>query len=215
MLVVFPVALLMLGWTMRRVFCFTIAAAGFHLALFATAEVSCSRHLCLSLYLPAFAAGSSVVPRTHGVFTRKEITLETNQSRGTIIISAAQRTLDYVLGDGRAYRYRLAVGREGFGWTGTAKVGRKAKWPDWHPPTEMRKRDPSLPNMLPGGPLNPLGARAIYLYQNGRDTLYRIHGTIDGESIGTAASSGCFRMTNSDVMDLYAMVEIDTKVIVK
>lgn len=164
---------------------------------------------------PALAAGDFVVPRTHGASTRQEIGLPTSQPRGTIIISSAQRTLDFILGDGRAYRYQIAVGREGFGWSGTAVVGRKAEWPEWRPPPEMRRRDPSLPAMLPGGPFNPLGARAVYLYQNGRDSLYRIHGTIDGESIGTAASSGCFRMTNRDVMDLYARVTIGAKVIVQ
>jgi lipoprotein-anchoring transpeptidase ErfK/SrfK len=163
----------------------------------------------------AFAGSLPEVPLTHGAFTRQEIPLASNQPHGTIIISSTQRTLHYVLGNGRAYRYRIGVGREGFGWTGAAKVGRKAEWPEWHPPKEMLQRDPSLPLMLPGGPFNPLGARAIYLHQNGRDSLYRIHGTIDGESIGTAASSGCFRMTNRDVMDLYAMVSIGAMVIVE
>lgn len=163
----------------------------------------------------AFAASNFVVPRSHGASTRQEVALPTNQPRGTIIISSAQRTLDLVLGNGRAYRYRIAVGREGFGWSGTAVVGRKAEWPEWRPPKEMLQRDPSLPAMLPGGPFNPLGARAMYLYQNGKDSLYRIHGTIDGESIGTAASSGCFRMTNRDVMDLYTRVAIGAKVIVQ
>lgn len=177
-------------------------------------DLACFWQSCANQTSAALAGNLSSVPRTHGARTREEISLATNQPRGTIIISSSERTLDYVLGNGRAYRYRIAVGREGFGWTGTAKVGRKAEWPEWRPPKEMLQRDPSLPTMMPGGPFNPLGARAIYLYQNGLDSLYRIHGTIESESIGTASSSGCFRMTNRDVMDLYSIVSIGATVIV-
>jgi lipoprotein-anchoring transpeptidase ErfK/SrfK len=201
--------------TKSRKLCIALSAAAFWLGFSGSADLGCAWQACADRLSVAFAGSLPAVPRTHGAFTRQEIPLATDQPRGTIIISSTQRTLDYVLGNGRAYRYRIAVGRESFGWTGVADVGRKAEWPEWRPPKEMLGRDPSLPSMLPGGPFNPLGARAIYLYQNGRDSLYRIHGTIDGESIGTAASSGCFRMTNRDVMDLYAMVSIGAKVIVK
>jgi lipoprotein-anchoring transpeptidase ErfK/SrfK len=195
--------------------CIALAAAVFCLGLSGSADPGCVWRDCADRVSLAHAGSLPAVPRSHGAFTRQEIPLATDQPRGTIIISSEQRTLDYVLGNGRAYRYRIAVGREGFGWAGVANVGRKAEWPEWRPPKEMLKRDPSLPSMLPGGPFNPLGARAIYLYQNGRDSLYRIHGTIDGESIGTAASSGCFRMSNRDVMDLYPMVSTGAKVIVE
>lgn len=201
--------------TLRRIVLVSLALACLQLGPLVLANYLFPPHLAGLTSSQAFAASTFVVPRTHGASTRQEIALPTNQPRGTIIISSSQRTLDYILGNGRAYRYRIAVGREGFGWSGTAVVGRKAEWPEWRPPEEMRQRDPSLPAMLPGGPFNPLGARAMYLYQNGRDSLYRIHGTIDGESIGTAASSGCFRMSNRDVMDLYARVSIGAKVIVQ
>ena len=100
-------------------------------------------------------------------------------------------------------------------WTGTVKVGGKAEWPDWRPPAEMRQRDPSLPEMMPAGPYNPLGARALYLFNGKRDTLYRIHGTNDAPSVGGFVSSGCFRMTNADVLELYSQVRIGAKVIVE
>jgi lipoprotein-anchoring transpeptidase ErfK/SrfK len=170
---------------------------------------------CILPASPAFAGNLAKIPRTHGVATREEISLQTGEARGSIIISARQKTLDYVLGNGRAYRYRIGVGRDGFGWSGIVKVGRKAEWPEWRPPKEMLQRDPTLPTMMPGGPLNPLGARAIYLFQDGRDSLYRIHGTSEAESIGAEISSGCFRMTNRDVMDLYRLVAVGAKVIVE
>jgi lipoprotein-anchoring transpeptidase ErfK/SrfK len=128
----------------------------------------------------------------------------------SIVIDTGGRTLYYVLADKRAYQYRIAVGREGFSWTGTEKVSRKQEWPDWYPPAEMRQRDPSLPVKMTGGLRNPLGAMAIYL----GDTLYRIHGTNDERSIGRAESSGCFRMLNSAVTHLASITEIGTPVAV-
>jgi lipoprotein-anchoring transpeptidase ErfK/SrfK len=128
----------------------------------------------------------------------------------TIVIDVGERKLYYVLADHRAYVYPIGVGREGFGWTGTEPVSRKQAWPDWHPPPEMRERDPSLPEKMTGGLKNPLGAMALYLGV----TLYRIHGTNDAKSIGEAQSSGCFRMLNAAVLHLASLTEIGTPVTV-
>lgn len=129
---------------------------------------------------------------------------------GSVIIDTSGRALYYVLGGGRAYRYPIAVGKEGFTWTGTQRVSRVQAWPDWRPPAEMRQRQPHLPLLMTGGVHNPLGAKAIYL----GSTLYRIHGTNDARSIGSASSSGCFRMTNANVMHLASLVRIGTTVTV-
>ncbi|MFO1090577.1 MAG: L,D-transpeptidase [Hyphomicrobiales bacterium] len=138
---------------------------------------------------------------------------------GTIIVDADNKHLYYVLEGGTAIRYGVGVGREGFEWSGHAKVGRKAKWPTWIPPKEMVARDPKAApwaNGMPGGPNNPLGARALYLYdENGKDTLYRIHGTNDPTSIGKAMSSGCIRMLNDDVAELFLRAPVGTPVVVK
>ena len=155
------------------------------------------------------------IPRNHGPSFRDEVAFETKERPGTVIIDTQTKNLFYVTGSNRALRYRIGVGREGFGWTGIVKVGRKAEWPDWRPPAEMRKRDPSLPEYVPPGPLNPLGARAIYLHKNGADTLYRIHGTNDPSTIGGNVSSGCFRMSNTDVLDLYRRMSLGARVIVR
>src|SRR5262249_61657416 len=114
----------------------------------------------------------------------------------------------YVLPEKRAYRYPISVGREGFNWTGTESISRKQAWPDWYPPAEMRERDAKLPEKMTGGLKNPLGAMALYL----GDTVYRIHGTNDGKSIGRAASSGCFRMLNAHVLHLASIAQIGTTV---
>jgi lipoprotein-anchoring transpeptidase ErfK/SrfK len=145
------------------------------------------------------------------------VSLRTREPPGTIIISTRKRRLFYVLPDGMAISYGVGVGRFGFTWRGVAKVGRKAEWPSWHPPAEMIERDPlaaEYADGMPGGPDNPLGARAMYLYEGNRDTLYRIHGTREPWSIGLAVSSGCIRMLNEEVIDLYNRVKIGTKVIV-
>lgn len=139
------------------------------------------------------------------------------EAPGTIVIDPEHRFLYLVLGQGRAKRYGIGVGREGFEWSGTAAIRRKAQWPKWIPPKEMVARDPKAaqwPDGMPGGPDNPLGARALYLYQGEVDTLYRIHGTPDAGSIGRAVSSGCIRMLNADVAELYDRVAIGTKVVV-
>jgi lipoprotein-anchoring transpeptidase ErfK/SrfK len=145
------------------------------------------------------------------------VDFETPERPGTIIINADQRALYHVQGEGEAIRYGVAVGKAGFEWSGIAKVGRMVVWPRWTPPKSMIERRPELArwaNGMPGGRSNPLGARAIYLYANGRDTLFRIHGTNEPWSIGTAASSGCIRMLNEEVTTLYDTIEIGTKVIV-
>lgn len=156
-----------------------------------------------------------LVPRSHGPVTKRLMASDTTERPGTILISTAARTLDFVVEPGKVARYAIGVGRDGFTWTGTVSVGDKAEWPSWRPPAEMLRRDPDLPEMVPPGPYNPLGARAIYLYEGGKDTLYRIHGTNDAPTIGGFVSSGCFRMTNADVLDLYAKVRIGAKVIVR
>ncbi|MDX1822725.1 MAG: L,D-transpeptidase [Paracoccaceae bacterium] len=155
------------------------------------------------------------VPRDHGPTSRRIVAFQSGEKPGTIIISNTDRTLHVVLGNDQAARYDISVGRDGFVWTGTTTVGRKAEWPEWRPPAEMRQRDPSLPSFVPSGPYNPLGARAIYLYSGGRDTLYRIHGTNSAETVGGFETSGCFRLTNADVIELFDKVAVGTKVIVK
>jgi len=145
------------------------------------------------------------------------VRFRTPERPGTILVKTHTRRLFYVLGDGFAIRYGVAVGKEGFDWAGIAKVGRKVEWPTWTPPASMIERRPELAkwaNGMPGGPDNPLGARAIYLFDGSRDTLFRIHGTNEPESIGSAASSGCIRMLNEEVTELYDNVTIGTKVIV-
>jgi lipoprotein-anchoring transpeptidase ErfK/SrfK len=129
---------------------------------------------------------------------------------GTIIINTTERRLYYVLGGGQAIRYGIGVGRDGFTWAGTTAVSAKKEWPDWTPPAEMIARRPGLPRHMKGGIDNPLGARAMYL----GSSLYRIHGSNEPETIGQAVSSGCFRMTNEDVVDLYSRVNIGAKVVV-
>jgi lipoprotein-anchoring transpeptidase ErfK/SrfK len=130
---------------------------------------------------------------------------------GTIIINTSERRLYLVQNDGTALKYGIGVGREGFQWAGTQSITRKAEWPDWRPPSQMLKRRPDLPRYMPGGPANPLGARAMYL----GSSMYRIHGSNEPETIGTAVSSGCIRMTNDDVIDLYNRVRVGTTVVVK
>ena len=144
----------------------------------------------------------------------------TDEKPGTIIIDTRRRYLYLVLGNDKAKRYGIGVGRAGFQWSGVARVGRKQEWPDWYPPKEMIERElkkygRKLPEKMEGGPNNPLGARALYLFQGNKDTLYRIHGTNQPWTIGRAVSSGCIRMRNEDVIDLYKRVPVGAKVIVK
>ncbi len=149
---------------------------------------------------------SALAPRLQ----RQVVDYPTRFAAGTVVIDTAQTYLYYVIGDGKAIRYGIGVGRVGFTWSGTQAVTRKAEWPDWTPPTEMIARQPSLPRWMAGGEGNPLGARAIYL----GSTIYRIHGTNMPETIGHKVSSGCIRMLNADVTDLYSRVGVGTKVVV-
>ena len=135
----------------------------------------------------------------------------TNEAPGTIIVQSDQRYLYVVQPGGRALRYGIGVGRDGFRWQGLVKITQKKEWPDWTPPDEMIARQPYLPRWMAGGPGNPLGARAMYL----GNTVYRIHGTNQPQTIGTAVSSGCFRLTNPDVSDLYDRIPVGTKVIIR
>jgi len=141
---------------------------------------------------------------------RQIVSYATREAPGTIIIDTPNTYLYYVLGGGQAIRYGIGVGRDGFTWSGVQSVTRKAEWPDWTPPPEMIARQPYLPRQMAGGPGNPLGARAMYL----GGTVYRIHGTNAPQTIGTHVSSGCIRLTNQDVTDLYSRVNVGTKVIV-
>jgi lipoprotein-anchoring transpeptidase ErfK/SrfK len=133
---------------------------------------------------------------------------------GTVVVDTKDRQLFFVMPDRKAIRYGVAVGDEAYGWTGTARVARKAEWPSWNPPAEMKQRWPHV-RPMDGGPANPLGARALYLFDGNRDTLYRIHGTNEPEKIGQAVSSGCIRMRNIDVVDLYNRVQPNAKVVVR
>jgi lipoprotein-anchoring transpeptidase ErfK/SrfK len=157
----------------------------------------------------------SNIPRQ---FHRQPVRDPTGEPPGTITVDPGQRFLYLSQPDGRAIRYGIGVGRQGFSWNGVATVQAKREWPTWYPPVEMQQRDERArqwANGMPGGSTNPLGARALYLYQNGRDTLYRIHGTAEANSIGQAVSSGCIRLLNADVIDLYDRVPIGTRVVVR
>jgi lipoprotein-anchoring transpeptidase ErfK/SrfK len=156
-------------------------------------------------------------------FLRKPLLFPTNEPAGTIIIDAQNHFLYFVQGGGRAIRYGVGVGRQGFGWSGVATVHDKQEWPDWYPPKEMLARQPELRRQVtelqsgigvPGGLRNPLGARAMYLWQGNKDTLYRIHGTVEPWTIGQSVSSGCIRMINQDVIDLYQRVPVGARVVV-
>jgi lipoprotein-anchoring transpeptidase ErfK/SrfK len=151
------------------------------------------------------SSSASPVPREVVMLSPRQ-----SMAAGTIVISTSQRRLYYMLGNGQAIRYGIGVGRDGFTWRGVKTVSAKKEWPDWTPPAQMLRRRPDLPRFMKGGPDNPLGARAMYL----GSTLYRIHGSNEPETIGTAVSSGCFRLTNEDVIDLYNRVRVGAKVIV-
>jgi lipoprotein-anchoring transpeptidase ErfK/SrfK len=163
---------------------------------------------------PQAAPEESVTEEQSGVtdprFQRQVVGYNGPETAGTIVIDTPHTYLYYVLGQGRAIRYGIGVGRDGFRWSGVQTVANKQEWPDWHPPAEMIARQPYLPRMMAGGPGNPLGARAMYL----GSSEYRIHGTNDPTTIGKRVSSGCIRLTNADVEDLYNRVTIGTKVVV-
>lgn len=157
---------------------------------------------------PGYVPGDEALPPE---YQRQMVFYRTTEAPGTIIIQTSERYLYLVQGNGRALRYGIGVGREGFQWQGLLKISRKAEWPDWTPPPEMIQRQPYLPRFMAGGPGNPLGARALYLGA----TVYRIHGTNQPQTIGSAVSSGCFRLVNADVTDLFDRVPVGTKVVVR
>ncbi len=168
------------------------------------------------------AAGQTVVVvdknrKADPKFDKQVVDYASAEEPGTVIIDTKDKFLYYVQDGGKALRMGVGVGREGFGWSGTVSVGATAEWPTWTPPAEMIERRPELveySNGMPGGPDNPLGARALYLFDNGRDTMFRIHGTNEPWSIGGNVSSGCIRMLNEHVVELARMVTVGTKVIV-
>ena len=165
-----------------------------------------------------YVPGAIVAPMVHSLpvediapdLRRQIVNYPGHFAAGTVVIDTAQTQLYYVLGDGKAIRYGIGVGRDGFRWSGTETVTRKAEWPDWTPPAEMILRQPYLARWMAGGEGNPLGARAIYL----GNTVYRIHGTNMPDTIGERVSSGCIRMLNADVVDLYERINVGTKIVV-
>lgn len=174
------------------------------------------------MYAAVNDEGHSVPPvnlsRLKTGYARTEVDDPTGEKPGTIVVATSERHLYLVLKGGRAIRYGVGVGRDGFRWSGRAVVGRKAKWPTWTPPPEMQKRQPETQQYaggMPGGLTNPLGARALYIYQDGRDTIYRLHGTPETYSIGTAVSSGCVRLINQDIIDLYNRAPVGTPILVE
>jgi lipoprotein-anchoring transpeptidase ErfK/SrfK len=159
---------------------------------------------------PGYVPDSSA-EQLPAAFRRQLVFYRTTEVPGTIIVHTSERFLYLVQGNNRAVRYGIGVGRDGFQWSGLLKVSRKAEWPDWRPPPEMIERQPYLPRFMAGGPGNPLGARALYL----GETVYRIHGTNQPQTIGQSVSSGCFRLVNPDVIDLFDRVPVGTKVVVR
>jgi lipoprotein-anchoring transpeptidase ErfK/SrfK len=173
--------------------------------------------------LPGCTAAPPPTLQADPVWARKVVAYPSPEPPGTIIVDPGAHFLYLVQPGGQAIRYGVGVGAEGFGWSGMATIHNKQEWPDWYPPAEMLERKPELkPHMvqlqsglgMPGGPDNPIGARAMYLWQGNKDTLYRIHGTNDPTTIGTNVSSGCIRLTNEDIVDLYNRTPVGTKVIV-
>lgn len=148
---------------------------------------------------------------SEGPYARQVVFFRSSEPPGTLVIHTSERFVYLVQGSNRALRYGIGVGREGFQWSGLVRVSRKAEWPDWRPPPEMIARQPYLPRFMAGGPGNPMGARALYL----GSTVFRIHGTNQPETIGHAISSGCFRLANGDIIDLYERVPVGTKVVVR
>ena len=181
----------------------------------------------MALYGPVagepFAVPAVPLSEVNPNYLRRAVSYPSNEPPGTIIIDPQNRYLYLVQGGGRAIRYGVGVGRQGFGWSGVATIRDKQAWPDWYPPKEMIQRQPELRRQLSqlrsgigvaGGPGNPLGARAMYLWAGGKDTLYRIHGTNEPHTIGQSVSSGCIRMLNQDVIDLYERTPLNAKVVV-
>ncbi|MBN9442645.1 L,D-transpeptidase [Bosea sp. (in: a-proteobacteria)] len=169
----------------------------------ARAEIDPLTRQPLVTYVDPAKAQATAIPR-------EIVDYPTRQRPGTIVVNTTERRLYFVLPDGKAMRYGVGVGRPGFDWAGAHAITRKAEWPSWTPPSQMLKRRPDLPRHMAGGPDNPLGARALYI----GSTLYRIHGSNEPETIGQAVSSGCIRMLNEDVIDLYERAKVGTRVVV-
>jgi lipoprotein-anchoring transpeptidase ErfK/SrfK len=185
------------------------------LAMILGLRAASANPLALFTAAPAMQTGAeqndeAPAAQTPARLKRQIVSYRSDEAPGTIIVDTPNTYLYLVLGNGKAMRYGIGVGREGFTWSGVKQVVRKAEWPDWHPPQDMLTRQPYLPRFMAGGPGNPLGARAMYL----GGTVYRIHGTNNPASIGTQVSSGCIRLTNEDVADLYERVPVGAKVIV-
>ncbi len=170
-----------------------------------------------------FPIGAVNLSRINPAFLRAQVPYASREPAGTIVVDPRRHYLYFINGDGTAMRYGVGVGRQGFAWKGTATINSKQEWPDWYPPKEMLERQPELMKSMkelrsgigmPGGLRNPLGARAMYLWQNNKDTLFRIHGTTEPWTIGTNASSGCIRMINQDAIDLYNRVTPGARVVV-
>ncbi len=193
----------------------TIAAAAIFTGLFTAAEAQTSTQFQGIIIVPASAnphqEEAAPAKQEKPRFKRgKIVRFGIDAAPGSIIVSTSENALYLVLGNGRAAKYRVATAKKGFEWSGTHKVSSKMQWPDWRPPAEMRQRRPDLPAFMPGGPDNPLGARALYL----GSSIYRIHGTNEPKSIGKPASSGCIRMLNEDVTELYRFVKVGATVTV-
>jgi len=200
---------------MRRSTLFLVGLAGLLLGgcVQSTLELPSNANLTprdkLLLAHAPYAAAS--IPET---YRRHVVDYHRTEAPGTIVVDTDARYLYYVLPGGKAIRYGVTVGEEALAWSGVAHVGRKTEWPDWTPTAEIQARLGPYPARVRGGPANPLGARAVYLFQGNKDTLYRIHGTNQPEYIGRAISSGCIRMTNEDVIDLYNRVKMGATVVV-
>src|SRR6478609_1580899 len=162
-----------------------------------------TRQTIVETYADSSRPAASAIPR-------ETVSYNGQFAPGTIVVSTAERRMYFVLGNGKAIKYGIGVGRPGFEWGGSQVITAKREWPDWRPPSQMLKRRPDLPRYMPGGPENPLGARAMYL----GSSLYRIHGSNEPETIGQAVSSGCIRMLNDDVIDLYERTKVGTRVVV-
>lgn len=165
-----------------------------------------------------FPLGAMPLDKISPELRRQEVAYVTTHPAGTVVVDTPARRLYYIMGNGRAMRYGVGVGRQGLALKGDAYVGRKAEWPSWTPTANMIRREPERNRKyaggMPGGPNNPLGARAIYLYRGGNDTMFRLHGTNQPQSIGHAMSSGCIRMLNHDIVDLYERVPVGARIVV-
>ena len=191
---------------MRRLICvvFAVIAA-------ATGTAATAQPIDTSIRDEPGALPNATDEQLPSALRRQIVFFRSNEAPGTIVVHTSERFLYVVQGNGRALRYGIGVGRDGFQWQGLLRITRKQEWPDWTPPPEMIERQPYLPRFMAGGPGNPMGARALYLGA----TIYRIHGTNQPHTIGSAVSSGCFRLVNPEIIDLYERVPVGTKVIVR